>query len=80
LGAEKVDSWPLSDLGEIKVLPSRTQVQGYASKELDIAAGTGHHRLGLGLSERELLYLEKFINQEVDRLNSSPESSAQQGD
>ncbi|TXT47650.1 MAG: protein kinase family protein [Spirochaetes bacterium] len=80
LGAEKVDSWPLSDLGDIKVIPSRTQIQGYASKELDIAAGTGHHRLGLGLSERELLYLEKFINQEVDRLNSGPDSSAHEGD
>lgn len=69
LVSEKVDTWPLSDLGGIKVLPSKTQIQGYPSKELDIAAGTGHQRLGLGLSERELLYLEAFINREVDRLS-----------
>jgi len=88
-GMERVNSWPLQDIGSIKVLPSRVQSHGYSSKELVITAGTGLTRLGNGLSERELLYLDKFLNEEVDRLGSraandftdvTPEDARDRGD
>jgi serine/threonine protein kinase len=71
LGAEKTVSWPIDDIGAVKMVPSKFQSQGTATKELVIPAGTSHQRLGLGLSERELLYLEKYLNEELDRLHRS---------
>jgi serine/threonine protein kinase len=71
LGSEKTASWPLDDIGTVKMLPSKFQTQGTSTKELVITTGTSHQRLGLGLSERELLYLEKYLNEELDRLHRS---------
>jgi len=68
LGIEKLSSWPLSDIGPAKCLPSKLQFQGMNAKELSIEAGTGHLRFGSGLSDRELLYLERFLGEEIDRL------------
>ncbi|HWP69333.1 MAG TPA: serine/threonine-protein kinase [Rectinemataceae bacterium] len=68
LGFEREASWPLQDIGGIRVVPSRMQFNGAQSKELSLEAGTRHIRLGTGLSERELQYLEKFLMKEVDRL------------
>ena len=50
---------------------SKVQLQGLSSKELSVEAGTGHARFGSGLSDRELLYLERFLDGEIDRLRSS---------
>ena len=66
-GVEKLSSWPIDDLGAVQCLASKIQFQGAATKELSIVAGTGHARFGSGLSERELLYLEKLLSEEIDR-------------
>jgi eukaryotic-like serine/threonine-protein kinase len=66
LGFERVASWPIRDIGSIHVVPSRMQINGAQSKELSLEAGTKRVRLGVGLSERELQYLEKFLNEELD--------------
>jgi hypothetical protein len=71
LGIEKLSSWPLSDIGPAKCLPSKLQFQGMNAKELSIEAGTGHLRFGSGLSDRELLYLERFLSDEIDRLRGA---------
>ena len=71
LGVEKLSSWPLSDIGPVTCTASKVQLQGLSSKELSVEAGTGHARFGSGLSDRELLYLERFLDGEIDRLRSS---------
>lgn len=68
LGMERNSTWPLRDIGAIRMTNSRTQTNGAQTKELSIEAGTGQIRLGAGLSERELLYLEGFLQNEVRRL------------
>jgi serine/threonine protein kinase len=70
-GVEKLSSWPLTDVGPVQCLPSRMQFQGMNAKELSIEAGTGHVRFGSGLSDRELLYLERFLGEEIDRLHGA---------
>ncbi|HWR11515.1 MAG TPA: serine/threonine-protein kinase [Rectinemataceae bacterium] len=70
-GFERVSSWPLKDIGSIQVLPSRMQVNNISSKELRIEAGTKRLLLGSGLSERELLYLEKLLREEISRLRGT---------
>jgi serine/threonine protein kinase len=67
-GVEKLSSWPLSDVGPVSCIPSRLQFQGANGKELSVEAGTGHARFGSGLSDRELLYLERFLDGEIERL------------
>ena len=44
------------------------QVNNIQSKELLIEAGTKHLLLGAGLSERELQYLQKYLGEELGRL------------
>ena len=68
LGFERASSWPLADIGSIRLVPSRMQVNHIPSKELLIEAGTRHVLLGTGLSERELKYLEKYLREELRRL------------
>jgi len=70
-GFERTNSWPLKDIGDVKVIPSKMQVSGNPSKELSVEVGTKHILLGLGLSERELLFLRDFIEREVARLRKA---------
>ncbi len=67
LGFERINFWPLQDIGEIKIVPSKMQVSGTPSKELSVEVGTKHLLLGAGLSERELLFIRDFIEREVAR-------------
>lgn len=68
LGYESAKLWPLEDIGSIRIVPSRMQVNNIQSKELLIEAGTKHLLLGAGLSERELQYLQKYLGEELGRL------------
>lgn len=68
-GFEKATTWPLSDIGKVRVVNSSTQVNNIRHKELLIEAGSRHLRIGTGLSERELLYLEKSIRETLNRLD-----------
>jgi len=67
-GFERVSAWPLRDIGAIRLVPSRLQVNNIPSKELLVEAGTRHVLIGAGLSERELQYLEKYLGEELARL------------
>ena len=64
-GYEREASWPLADIGSIRLVPSRLQVSNIPSKELLIEAGARHVLVGAGLSERELRYLENYLNEEI---------------
>lgn len=68
-GFEKATTWPLSDIGKVRVVNSSTQVNNIRHKELLIEAGSRHLRIGTSLSERELLYLEKSIRETLNRLD-----------
>jgi len=70
-GFERMNSWPLKDIGEVKVIPSKMQASGNPSKELSVEVGTKHILLGVGLSERELLFLRDFLEREVARLRKA---------
>jgi len=71
LGMEKAESWPLADLGEVKVQPSRFQVQGSSTNELLLEAGTRKISIGSGLSDRELLFLEDKLGDTIERLRGT---------
>jgi hypothetical protein len=58
----------ISDLGRARVRRTSVRINGRYLKELVIEAGTGTVSLGLGLSDRELSFLEKRINEELGRL------------
>ncbi len=68
-GFEKATTWPLSDIGKVRVVNSATQVNNVRPKELLIEAGSRHLRIGTGLSERELLYLEKSMRETLSRMD-----------
>ncbi|MFA5851133.1 MAG: serine/threonine-protein kinase [Spirochaetales bacterium] len=67
-GLERASAWPLRDIGSIRLVPSRLQVNSLPSKELLVEAGTRHVLIGAGLSERELQYLEIYLDEELGRL------------
>jgi len=67
-GFERASAWPIRDIGAIRLVPSRLQVNSLPSKELLVEAGTRHVLLGAGLSERELQYLETYLDEELGRL------------
>jgi serine/threonine protein kinase len=71
-GFERRSLWPLSDLGQAKVVPSRLQVNNIPAKELQIEAGTRHLLVGAGLSERELRSIEKAFGSMLAELRRSP--------
>lgn len=68
-GFEKATTWPLADIGKVRVVNSATQVNNVRPKELLIEAGSRHLRIGTGLSERELLYLEKSMRETLNRMD-----------
>lgn len=68
-GFEKATTWPLSDIGKVRVVSSATQINNIRPKELLIEAGSRHLRVGTGLSERELLYLEKSLRETLHRMD-----------
>lgn len=67
----------ISDTGKAKVRRSSMQMNNRVLKELAIEAGTGTLTFGLGLSDRELYFLEKRVNEELSRLKqlSAPPTS-----
>ncbi|HEY9053495.1 MAG TPA: hypothetical protein VIO60_01615, partial [Rectinemataceae bacterium] len=71
LGMEKSESWPLADLGDVKIQPSKFQVQGSSANELVLEAGTRKLPIGAGLSERELQYLENKLQDTLWRLRGT---------
>ncbi len=58
----------ISDLRRARVRRTSVRINGRYLKELVIEAGTETVSLGLGLSDRELFFLEKRINEELGRL------------
>ncbi len=60
-GIERSASWPLEDVGKVEITTSRIQTGSPQDKELVIEAGTGVARIGSGLSERELTYLKRIL-------------------
>jgi serine/threonine protein kinase len=58
----------ISDIGKARVRRSSMQENHRYLKELAIEAGTGTLTFGLGLSDRELYFLEKRVNEELARL------------
>lgn len=62
------EQYPLADIGRARVTNSSIQVSGRHLRELSIEAGTKKIIFGQGLSDRELFYLEKRINEEIERL------------
>lgn len=67
----------ISDVGSAKVRRSSIQVNNRHVKELAIDAGSGTLTFGAGLSERELYFLEKRINDELFRLKQLPQSHSE---
>jgi hypothetical protein len=63
----------ISDVGSAKVRRSSIQVNNRHLKELAIDAGSGTLAFGAGLSEHELYFLEKRINDELFRLKQLPQ-------
>ena len=64
--------YAISDVGTAKVQRSSVQVNNRHLKELAIDAGTGMLTFGMGLSDRELYYLEQRINEELEKLKKLP--------
>ena len=62
----------VTDLGAANVRQSAIRVNNRAMKELVIETGTRTVSFGLGLSDRELYYLEKRVNEEIARVKSLP--------
>ena len=62
----------MTDLGAANVRQSAIRVNNRAMKELVIETGTRTVSFGLGLSDRELYYLEKRVNEEIARVKSLP--------
>ncbi len=60
------------DIGSARVRSSSVRMNNRSMKELAIEAGTGTLSFGLGLSDRELYYLEKRVNEEIARLKNLP--------
>ena len=73
-GFERTASWPLEDVGKIEIAVSKIQMGGAHDKELVIEAGTGATRIGSGLSERELIYLKRILEDEFARRRHSFDS------
>ena len=71
-GFERRSLWPLADIGHVKVVPSRLQVNNIPAKELQIEAGTKHILVGAGLSERELRSIEKAFGTTLEEMRRSP--------
>jgi serine/threonine protein kinase len=58
----------ISDLGRARVQRSVVRINDHRLKELVIEAGSGTVSVGLGLSDHELYFLEKRVNEELERL------------
>lgn len=67
LGTASEQSYPLADVGGVKIEPTKIQVHNSGQKEISIETGTRAMRIGHGLSERELLYLKSLIDGELSR-------------
>ncbi|MCX8012994.1 MAG: hypothetical protein N3A02_01730, partial [Rectinema sp.] len=67
---DHAEQYPLADIGRAKVATSSFQINGRHLRELSIDTGTKKIVFGQGLSERELLYLEKKINEALDHLRT----------
>jgi len=66
----------IPDLGSARVRRSSMRINNRYLKELAIEAGPGPVTLGLGLSDRELYFLEKRVNEELARLRHMPPGTA----
>jgi hypothetical protein len=73
--SNSAQQYAISDVGTAKVQRSSIQINNRYLKELAIEAGTGTITFGLGLSDRELYYLEKRINEELEKLKKLPSES-----
>ncbi len=71
-GFERRSLWPLADIGHVKIVPSRLQVNNIPAKELQIETGTKHILVGAGLSERELRSIEKAFGTTLEEMRRSP--------
>lgn len=68
LGFEQSAAWPLEEIGAVRVVTSRMGINPVSAKALLIETSTKQLLLGAGLSERELKYLEKYLQEELARL------------
>lgn len=66
--SNSVQQYAISDIGTAKVRKTSIHINNRYLKELAIDAGTETLTFGLGLSDRELYYLEKRINEELEKL------------
>jgi hypothetical protein len=71
-GINRDQFWPINDIGKLGVNASRLRVNGAGAKELWVETGTKRISLGAGLSERELLYLERVLGEEIERRRLAP--------
>jgi hypothetical protein len=60
-GMERSVLWPLDEIGALKIAPAKVQYSHSLAQELVIETGTKQLHIGIGLSERELRYLEKKL-------------------
>lgn len=73
---KSAQQYRIVDLGAARVRQSSIRVNNRNMKELAIEAGTGTLSFGMGLSDRELYFLEKRVNEEIARLKSLPPPDA----
>ncbi len=71
LGMERSVLWPLDEIGALRIAPAKMQYSHNLAKELVVETGTKQLHLGMGLSDRELRYLEKKIKDTIGKLRSS---------
>jgi serine/threonine protein kinase len=71
LGMERSVLWPLEEIGALRIAPAKVQYSHTLAKELVIETGTKQLHIGMGLSERELRYLEKKLKDSIKDIRSS---------
>jgi len=76
LFSNSAQQFRIPDLGSARVRRSSMRINNRYLKELAIEAGSGTVSLGLGLSDRELYFLEKRVNEELARLRHMPSGTA----
>lgn len=69
-GRTNTDVWPLSDLGGLRLENSPVTMNGKKTRELRLETGTRTLKLGAGLSEAELRFLEETLRIELKALKS----------
>jgi serine/threonine protein kinase len=70
LGIERNVLWPLDEIGALRIAPAKVQYSHNLAKELVIETGTKQLHIGMGLSERELRFLEKRLKDTIKEIRA----------